>query len=251
MKNDIVVIYVALLFFYLASGYRVTAYVNSRIGVESGDWMKYDVISDELDFTGWHKIDIHSVDGTFFRFNKTTYSDTFGYQYETGKYNMSEMSSHSVAYPDDTIEFIVIPADLKTGDTFYYYNWGSTTIAGENAEIFAGAVRQVIYATYYPPSGMSAEALKIEYKWDKTTGIVLEFLAYFPDGKISSGKLSDTNIWQPKEDHNYGLVYPTNFVVIFIVAIMILFIVRRRTQLPNKKRKENTRSRAIHASKNS
>ena len=47
---------------------------------------------------------------------------------------MSEMGSHSAAYPYDTIEFIVIPADLKTGDTFYYYNWGSTTIADKNIE---------------------------------------------------------------------------------------------------------------------
>ena len=228
MKNDIVVIAAVLLFFYFASGYTVTAYVNAKIGVESGDWMKYNVISDELNFTGWYKVDIYSVDGTFFRFNTTTYSDTFGFHYETGKYNMSDMGSHSVAYPDDTIEFIVIPADLKTGDTFYYYNWGSTTIAGENAEIFAGAARQAIYATYNPPSGMIAEASKIEYKWDKTTGIVLEFLAYFPDGKTSSGKLSDTNIWQPKQDGNFGLVYAATFVVILIVAVSIFFVVRRR-----------------------
>ena len=227
MKNGVVVIAVALLFFYVATGYTVAAYVNVKIGVKSGDWMKYSVVSDELNFTGWYKVNIYSVDGTFFRFNTTTYSDTFGYQYETGKYNISEMGSHSVAYPDDTIEFIVIPADLKTGDTFYYYNWGSTTIAGEHAEIFAGAARQAIYATYNPPSGMSAEASKIEYKWDKTTGIVLEFLAYFPDGKTSSGKLSDTNIWQPKQDDNCVLVYAAIFLLILIVAFGILFIVKR------------------------
>ena len=228
MKNGIVVITVALLFFYLATGYTVTAYVNVKIGVKSGDWMKYNVISDERNFTGWQKVGIYSVDGTFFRFNTTTYSDNLGPQYATGKYNMSEMDSHSVAYPDDTIEFIVIPADLKTGDTFYYYSWGPTTIAGENAEIFAGATRQTIYATYVPPSGMHAEASKIEYKWDKTTGIVLEFLAHYPDGKTSSGKLSDTDIWQPKQDGNYGLVYAATFVVILIVAVSILFVVRRR-----------------------
>jgi len=228
MKNGIVVIAVALLFFYLATGYTVTAYVNVKIGVKSGDWMKYTVISDERNFTGWQKFDIYSVEGTFFRFNTTTYSDNLSPHYETGKYNMSEMDSLSVAYPDDTIEFIVIPADLKTGDTFYYYSWGPTTIAGENAEIFAGATRQTIYATYVPPSGMRAEASKIEYKWDKTTGIVLEFLAHFPDGKTSSGKLSETNIWQPQQDGNYGLVYAATFVVILIVAVSILFVVRRR-----------------------
>jgi hypothetical protein len=228
MKNSIFMIAVAMLFSYLATSYMVAANANVEIGVESGDWMKYNIISDERNFTGWQKVDIYSVDGTFFRFNTTLYSDTFGYQYETGKYNMSEMDSHPVAYPDDTIEFIVIPADLKTGETFYYYNWGLTEIAGENAEIFDGAVRQTIYATYTPSSGMRAEASKIEYKWDKTTGILLEFLAYFPDGKTSSGKLFDTNIWYPKQDHNFSLTYVTAIVVILTVAVSILFIIRRR-----------------------
>jgi len=141
---------------------------------------------------------------------------------------MSEMGSHSIEYPDDTIEFIVIPADLKTGDTFYYYNWGSTTIASEKTEIFAGVPRQVIYATYKPPSGMTAEASKIEYKWDKTTGIVLEFLAYFPDSKTSSGKLFDTNIWEPQQDGNYALLYGATLVVILIFVVIILLVVRRR-----------------------
>jgi hypothetical protein len=227
MKNGILVIAIALLFFYLATVYTATAYVNVEVGVKSGDWMKYDVVSDERNFTGWQRVYIFSVDGTFFRFNTTTYSDSLGYHYETGKYNMSEMDAHSVAYPDDTIEFFVIPANLKIGDMFYYYNWGSTTIAGENTETFAGATRQVIYATYEPPTGMHVEAAKVEYKWDKITGIVVQFLAYYADGKTSSGKLIDTNIWQPQEVNSW-LWYAILLAVIIIVAVGALFAVRRR-----------------------
>ena len=228
MKNgSILVIAIALLFFYLATVYTAAAYVNVEIGIKSGDWMKYDVVSDERNFTGWQRVDIFSVNGTFFRFNTTTYSESFGYHYETGKYNMSEMGFHSVAYPDDTIEFFVIPANLKIGNTFYYYNWGATTITSENTETFAGATRQVIYATYEPPTGMHAEATKVEYKWDKITGIVVQFLAYYADGKTSSGKLIDTNIWQPQEVNSW-LWYGIILAVIIIVAVGTLFAVRRR-----------------------
>ena len=226
MKNGVIMVSFVLLLFCLALSHTVSANVNVKLGVENGYWMKYAVVSDERNFKGWEKIEIYSVDGTFFRFNTTTYSDNFGYSYVTGKYNMSEMDSHPAAYPDDTIEFMVIPADLKTGDTLDYYNWGPTTIAGESNAVFAGATRQTIYATYTPPSGMHAEASKVEYKWDKATGIVLEFLAYYPDGKTSSGKLSDTNIWQPRQEVNSNLVYAIIFVAIIILAVSILFVVK-------------------------
>jgi len=55
--------------------------------------MKYDIVSEERNFTGWLRLDIFSVDVTFFRFNTTTYSDSFGYINTTEKYNMSEMDS--------------------------------------------------------------------------------------------------------------------------------------------------------------
>jgi hypothetical protein len=44
---------VAMLFSYLATSYMVAANANVEIGVESGDWMKYNIISDERNFTGW------------------------------------------------------------------------------------------------------------------------------------------------------------------------------------------------------
>jgi len=175
MKNSVIMFSFVLLLFCLAISYAVWANVNVKLGVESGYWMKYDIVSDERNFIDWEKIEIYSVDGPFFRFNTTTYSDNLGYSYETGKFNMSEMDSHPVAYPDDTIEFMVIPADLKTGDTLHYYNWGPTTIAAESNEIFAGATRQTVYAIYTPPTGMHAEASKVEYKWDKAVGIVTGF----------------------------------------------------------------------------
>jgi hypothetical protein len=232
MKNSVFVITVVLLFFYLAIPYTATATVNVEVGVKNGDWMKYDLVSEERNFTGWHMISVFSVDGTFFRFNTTTYSDSFGYHNETGVYNMSEMDSNSIKYPNDTIEFLVIPSNLKTGDTFYYYNWGSTTIAGEDTETLGGAARQLIYATYLPPTGMNAEATRVDYKWDKTTGIVVQYLAYYPDGKTTSAKLIETNVWQPDQNVSPYLWYAMIIAVTIIVAVSLLLVIRRRKRKP-------------------
>jgi len=228
MKSAVLFLFSGMLLFNLTINCMATAYVNVEIGIKSGNWMKYDIVSEERNFTGWLRMDIFSVDGTFFRFNTATYSDSFGYINATGKYNMSEMDSQLIAYPDDTIEFFVIPSNLKTGEVFYYYNWGPTTIAGENSEMFVGATRQLIYATYVPPVGMQAEATKVDYKWDKSTGVVVEYLAYYLDGKTTSGTIVDTNVWQPDQDLNLHLWFAWILIVAVIVAAIMFVAVRKR-----------------------
>jgi hypothetical protein len=228
MKSAGLFLLSGILLFNFAVICMATAYVNVDIGIKSGNWMKYNIVSEERNFTGWLRLDIVSVDGTFFRFNSTTYSDSFGYINATGKYNMSEMDSQSIAYPDDTIEFFVIPSNLKLGDVFYYYNWGPTTIAGENNERFVGATRQLIHSTYVPPVGMQAEATKVDYKWDKITGAVVEYLAYYSDGKTTSAKLVDTNVWQPDQNISLYLWVVGILIVAIIVAVSIFVAVRKR-----------------------
>jgi hypothetical protein len=228
MKSAVLFLLSGILLFNFAVICMATAYVNVDIGIKSGNWMKYNIVSEERNFTGWLRLNIVSVDGTFFRFNTTTYSDSFGYINATGKYNMSEMDSQSIAYPDDTIEFFVIPSNLKTGDVFYYYNWGSTTIAGENNEKFVSATRQLIYATYVPPVGMQAEATKVDYTWDKITGVVVEYLAYYSDGKTTSAKLIDTNVWQPDQNISLYLWVIGILIAAIIVAVSMFVAVRKR-----------------------
>ena len=227
MKSAVLFLLSGMLLFNLTIICMATAYVNVEIGIKSGNWMKYDIVSEERNFTGWLRLDIFSVDGMFFRFNTTTYSDSFDYINATGKYNMSLMDSQSITYPDDTIEFFVIPSNLKTGDVLYYYNWGPTTIAGENSEMFVGATRQLIYATYVPPVGMQAEATKVDYKWDKSTGVVVEYLAYYSDGKTTSGTLVDTNVWVPDQDISLYLWFVGILVVATIVVVSIFVAVRK------------------------
>jgi hypothetical protein len=228
VKRAIIFVLIITLVFFSISPLRIfIAYSEPQVGVKSGDWMKYDVVTEERNWTGWIRFDIYEVEGTLMKFNMTMYSESFGYTYTTGQFNMSEMEAHT-AYPNDVIETFVIPANLKPGDTFRYYDLGSITIAGETSGTYLGASRSVIYATYTPPSGIPSEASRVDYKWDKTTGVVLEYSALYPDGKTTTGKIADTNIWQPQQGTDPYVLYAMATVVTVIVLVAILFAVRRK-----------------------
>ena len=99
--------------------------------------MKYDIVTEELNWTGWQKVELYEVEGSLIKFNVTTYSDKNGYVITIGQFNMSEIEA-PVAYPNDVIENIVIPANLEVGSSFSYYGTGPTTIAGETTGAYAG-----------------------------------------------------------------------------------------------------------------
>lgn len=184
---------ITLVFSSLSPLYILTAYPEGRVGVKSGDWVKYDVVTEERNWSGWLRFDLYDVEAGLVRFNSTTYSDSAGYTYTSGQYNLSDISGY-VVYPNDVIKTIVVPANLKTGDILHFYGMSNITIAGETSDTYLGASREVIYATYIPDN-VSSEASRIDYKWDKTTGISLEYTALYPDGKTTTGKIADTNIW--------------------------------------------------------
>ena len=74
---------------------------------------------------------------------------------------------------------------------------------------------------------MQAEATKVDYKWDKSTGIVVEYLAYYSDGKTTSCTLVDTNVWQPDQDLSLCLWFVGILIVGVIVVVSILVVVRK------------------------
>jgi hypothetical protein len=205
----------------------LSAYPEVQIGVKSGDWMQYDVVTEELNWTGWQRFDLYEVDGTLIKFNATIYSESAGYTRTTGQFNMSEMDAYT-AYPNDIIETFVIPANLEAGDTVLFYGIGPITIAGETDGTYLGATRRVVYATYTPPSGVSSEASRVDYKWDKTTGIALEYLALYPDGKTTTGKIAGTDIWNAQQAIDPYVLYAVVAVVAAMILAAILLLVRRK-----------------------
>ena len=228
MRRAIVfVLVIALVFSSMSPLYIFIAYPEVQVGVKSGDWMKYDIVTEERNWTGWQRFDLYEVEANLIKFNATTYSESLGYINTTGQYNMSEMETN-MTYPNDVLKTIVIPANLKTGDKLRYYDMGSITISGETSATYLGANRSVIYATYTAPHRSSSEASRIDYKWDKITGVVLEYSALYPDGKTTTGKIADTDIWNPQQVIDPYLLYAIITVVAAIVLAVVLFVVRRK-----------------------
>jgi opacity protein-like surface antigen len=197
-----------------------------QVTVKSGTYVKYDIATEELNWTGWQKFELYEVDGSLIKFNVTIYSDKSGYQTTIGQFNMSEIEAPT-AYPNDVIENFVIPANLEVGASFSYNETGPTTIAGETTGVYGGATRTVIYATYTPPAGMQAEAAKIDFKWDKETGIMFEFNATYLDGKTATGKITETNAWQPDQTVSPYVWYLLAAVAVGAVVALVLFIRRK------------------------
>jgi hypothetical protein len=226
MKKAITFLLAIVLVSSLASLCSRIAFSEVQVGVKSGDWMKYDVVTEERNWTGWLRFDLYDIEAGLIKFNSTTYSSSFGYAYTSGQYNLSDISAY-VVYPNDTIQTFIIPANLKTGDVLQFYGMSNITIAGETSGTYLGAGREVIYATYIP-NNVSSEASRIDYKWDKTTGIVLEYTALYPDGKTTIGKIADTNIWQPEAATSSYVIYLVIIAAIVIILAVVLLWVRAR-----------------------
>jgi hypothetical protein len=227
MKKAIIFLLATLLVLSSLSSCLLAAFSEVQVGVKTGDWMKYDIVVEEANFTGWIRFDLYNVEAGLISYNSTTYSDTTSnYTYTSGQYNLSDISAY-VVYPNDTIQTFIIPANLKTGDTLLFYGMSAITIAGETSETYLGATRDVLYATYTPVH-VPSEASSIDYKWDKATGIALEYTAYYPDGKTTTGTIADTNMWQPESTINPYLLYAIIIVVVAIIVIVALTAVRAR-----------------------
>jgi hypothetical protein len=56
----------------------------------------------------------------------------------------------------------------------------------------------------------------------------LEYTALYPDGKTTTSKIADTNIWQSQATGNPYVLYSVIIVVVAIILVVILFVVRIR-----------------------
>ena len=230
-RNVVFALEVGLVALCILNVIDIAAFSEIQVTVRSGNYMKYDIVAEELNWTGWEKVELYEVNGSLIRFNVTTYSDKNGYVTTIGQFNMSQIEA-PVAYPNDVIENIVIPANLEVGSSFSYYGTGPTTIAGETTGVYAGATRTIIYATYIPPAGVQSEASKVDYKWDKESGIMLEFNASYPDGKTATGRITETNVWQPDQTVNPYVWYLLTVVAVGVVVALAFFL-RRKFRRPS------------------
>jgi hypothetical protein len=195
-----------------AGAYNITAYVKpvpgeallennritvrsrvryeAKIGVRAGDWIiyNYTVIGAPSGavLPQWMKIEFLSVEGTRASVLATMRMSDGTEQNQT--MNVDIVAGGGTL---GTISGIVIAANLTVGDSFYMSGYGDVVIESEQMRTYAGARRTVLGASLIQGGN------KLEYYWDKQTGIMVESAASYPQLNITAtAKAYQTNMWQ-------------------------------------------------------
>ena len=175
------------------------------IGVKPGDWIEYHVSTTgappsekEID---WARMEVLDVQGNIFHVNTTGHqlNGIYSSFVRTFDFQAGEVSA-----------WIIIPANLNPGDTFYdaVYNQ-SYAIQGELQETIAGSIRTITYIN---------NSMGRYKQWDKATGVFVETIDNVGNYTVDATAYA-TNMWSPQI---LGLD-PTVFYVV-IVAIVVVIV---------------------------
>jgi hypothetical protein len=144
---------------------NVSAASNFKVGVKSGDWIKY--VIEEMGVKYYQKIEFLNVEETNVSVYLTFYMSG-GVEYnQTWNVNLTSQGD----FPMELFSFRVylVPANLTVGKSIYLGNeFGNKTIDGEMARAYAGADRRVVYSNF------SLGETRYTFYWDKQTGALVE-----------------------------------------------------------------------------
>jgi len=175
------------------------------IGVKPGDWIEYHVSTtgappSEKDID-WARMEVLDVQGNIFHVNTTGHqlNGIYSSFVRTFDFQAGEVSA-----------WIIIPANLNPGDTFYdAVDNQSYAIQGELQETIAGSIRTVTYIN---------NSMGRYKQWDKATGVFVETIDNVGNYTVDATAYA-TNMWSPQI---LGLD-PTVFYVV-IVAIVVVIV---------------------------
>lgn len=201
------------LLFVLVGVVPFTVLAEISVGVKQGDWVEYDVSFTGTPIMGhdvtWARMEIKGAEGA--RINVTfilLLSDgteenvTENLDFETGR----------------LIDYFIIPAGLKSGDTFFDKSVGNISISGVEVRTYAGATRTVLTGT--TPNTI--------WYWDKSTGVLVEARSSYTEYTLTT-VANKTGLWAPQI---FGLDSFVFYVLVIVAAaIMItiaIFVVRRK-----------------------
>jgi len=191
------------------------------VGVKPGEWVEYSVKTTGTppaaqDIT-WAKIEILDVEGEEFHANFTV-------RYVNGTVS-SNVGSFSFT-AGNTGSWVIIPANLSPGQSFYDSSTGNGTIQGQLQKTVAGATRTVTYTNF------TLNGVVLDKQWDKETGFYVQSadtittaasvtinggLAYTVNAKAYA-----TDIWSPQI---LGLNQTVLYIVIAIIIVAVALIV--------------------------
>ena len=189
--------------------FSAVAYAEIVVGLKEGDWIEYKVtctgnVPAEHDVNG-AKIEIVGVDE-----KKIDIETTSKYSNGTEKKVTLILNLETGQIGDS----FIIPANLSEGDTFLEQNEGTITISGIEEKTYAGAKRNVVYAS----------TSQTMFYWDKSTGFLVEATSAYPDFTMVT-KAENTNMWQPQ---TFGIdpIFPIVLIAIVIGAVLAILLKR-------------------------
>jgi hypothetical protein len=197
----------------------VTTLVSSQVsvGVEIGDWVKYDSVwtgTPPSPYTTEIRFEIISIQGTNITFeSRSTRSD--GTQKNSTR-NLDLEKNPSA------VDLFIIPANLNANDEFHDDTIGNVKINGVKEKEYAGIKRTVVHTSFEYQDGTYS------FEWDKTTGIVLRAVASLKDFSQRI-EINSTNLWQPGIfGFNPTVFYLIVAAIIAVLALVLFFVIRRR-----------------------
>jgi hypothetical protein len=188
--------------------FSVSVATAVTVGVQSGDWIEYNITSSGAPMQGhdveWARMEITGTQNP--NINVTITSRFTDQSNDTITSVLNLETGHLI---DD----FIIPANLNVGDTFRDENYGNVTIAGLETRMYAGAQRTILTAamgnnTYY---------------WDQVTGVSVEGSTQTADYAIHS-VVSATNMWEatPIQGFDFAsLILVTAVLLIIIIAFVV------------------------------
>lgn len=182
----------------------VTSAIELSIGVQSGDWIEYNVTSSGSPMQGhdveWARMEIISTQNP-----NITFMITSRFTDGTNDTITSVLNLKTGHLIDD----FIIPANLNVGETFKDENYGNVTITGSEVRTYADTQRTILTVTMHNNT----------YCWDQATGVSVEGNTQTADYTIHS-VVSATNMWQPTAIAIFDLA---SLIMVTTVLLIIFF----------------------------
>ncbi len=212
MNKKVLVIFVMTCFLFPINATQ--AQNSPSIGVKAGDWMEFNSNTTGNLPAGhdvmWFKMIIINTTDTKILVNIVAESNNGTY---TSNLRTIDFTT------GDTQAWIIIPANLGPGDSFYDNLSNSTvTIEGEKTETIDGTSRTITYV--HTPQRNK--------EWDKATGMFVQTIDNYPDYTVTANTYA-TNMWAPQIlGFDPTVFYAITSVIIVVVAATALVIIAFR-----------------------
>jgi len=194
------------------------AEAQPSVGVKSGNWIEYSVkttgaVPAAQDLT-WAKIEIVDMEGEAFHANFTV-------KYVNGTLSTSLRFFNFSA--GNVQAWIIIPANLSPGQTFYDSSINSNVpIQGQIQKTVAGAERTVTY------TNSTLGGVQRNKEWDKDTGFYIQSADNLGTYTVNAQAIA-TNIWSPQIlGLNQNVFYLVVTVIVEVIAVIVALAVISR-----------------------